>query len=225
MVLVEAISPRGTGEAEVSSSKKIRILCVDDHPIVREGLASIIALQPDMELVGAAESGAEALQLIHTTLLDVALVDLRLKDMSGHELTRQILSHSSAIRIIILTSFEGDADIERALLAGARGYVVKGTARDELLGAIRSIHAGRRHIPGSVAEKLAEHMGSEKLSERELQVLAEIATGKRNKEIGAALGIAEDTVKMHVKNVLEKLGVNDRTEAVTVALRRGILHL
>jgi DNA-binding NarL/FixJ family response regulator len=225
MVLVEAISPRGTGEAEVSSSKKIRILCVDDHPIVREGLASIIALQPDMELVGAAESGAEALQLIHATPLDVALVDLRLKDMSGHELTRQILSHSSAIRIIILTSFEGDADIERALLAGARGYVVKGTARDELLGAIRSIHAGRRHIPGSVAEKLAEHMGSEKLSERELQVLAEIATGKRNKEIGAALGIAEDTVKMHVKNVLEKLGVNDRTEAVTVALRRGILHL
>ena len=209
----------------MNSSKKIRILCVDDHPIVREGLASIIALQPDMELVGAAESGAEALHLIRATPVDVALVDLRLKDMSGHELTRQILSHSSVIRIIILTSFEGDADIERALLAGARGYVVKGTARDELLGAIRSIHAGRRHIPGSVAEKLAEHMGSEKLSGRELQVLAEIATGKRNKEIGAALGIAEDTVKMHVKNVLEKLGVNDRTEAVTVALRRGILHL
>jgi DNA-binding NarL/FixJ family response regulator len=225
MVPVEAISPRATGEAEMSSAKRIRILCVDDHPIVREGLASIIALQPDMELVGAAESGAEALQLIHATPLDVALIDLRLKDMSGHELTRQILSHSSAIRIIILTSFEGDADIERALLAGARGYVVKGTARDELLGAIRSVHSGRKHIPGSVAEKLAEHLGSEKLSVRELQVLAEIATGKRNKEIGAALGIAEDTVKMHVKNVLEKLGVNDRTEAVTVALRRGILHL
>jgi DNA-binding NarL/FixJ family response regulator len=225
MVPVEPISPRATGEAEMSSAKRIRILCVDDHPIVREGLASIIALQPDMELVGAAESGAEALQLIHTTPLDVALVDLRLKDMSGHELTRQIASYSSAIRIIILTSFEGDADIERALLAGARGYVVKGTARDELLGAIRSIHAGRKYIPGSLAKKLAEHLGSEKLSERELQVLAEIATGKRNKEIGAALGIAEDTVKMHVKNVLEKLEVNDRTEAVTVALRRGILHL
>jgi DNA-binding NarL/FixJ family response regulator len=203
---------------------------VDDHPIVREGLASIIALQPDMELIGAAESGAEALRLLRMSapdvaLPDVALIDLRLKDMSGHELTRQILSHFSGVRIIILTSFEGDADIERALAAGARGYVVKGTARDELLAAIRAVHAGRRHIPGSVAEKLAEHLGSEKLSERELQVLGQIAMGKRNKEIGAALGIAEDTVKMHVKNVLEKLEVNDRTEAVTVALRRGILHL
>jgi DNA-binding NarL/FixJ family response regulator len=209
----------------MNSVKVIRILCVDDHPIVREGLASIIALQPDMELIGATESGAEALQLIQTTALDVALVDLRLKDMSGHELTRQLLSHTSSIRIIILTSFEGDADIERALAAGARGYVVKGTARDELLGAIRAVHAGRRHIPGSVAEKLAEHLGSEKLSQRELQVLGQIALGKRNKEIGAVLGIAEDTVKMHVKNVLEKLGVNDRTEAVTVALRRGFFHL
>jgi DNA-binding NarL/FixJ family response regulator len=222
---LEAISTRATREDEMNSEKAIRILCVDDHPIVREGLASIIALQPDMELIGAAESGAEALQLIHTTALDVALVDLRLKDMSGHELTRQLLSHSSSIRIIILTSFEGDADIERALAAGARGYVVKGTARDELLGAIRAVHAGRRHIPGSVAEKLAEHLGSEKLSQRELQVLGQIALGKRNKEIGAVLGIAEDTVKMHVKNVLEKLGVNDRTEAVTVALRRGFFHL
>ncbi len=209
----------------MNSRKRIRIVCVDDHPIVREGLASIIALQSDMELIGAAESGAEALRLFRASAPDVALVDLRLKDMSGHELTRQILSHSSGVRIIILTSFEGDADIERALAAGARGYVVKGTARDELLAAIRAVHAGRRHIPGSVAEKLAEHLGSEKLSERELQVLGLIAMGKRNKEIGSALGIAEDTVKMHVKNVLEKLEVNDRTEAVTVALRRGILHL
>jgi DNA-binding NarL/FixJ family response regulator len=225
MVSLEDISTRATGEDEMNSAEVIRILCVDDHPIVREGLASIIALQPDMELIGATESGAEALQLIQTTALDVALVDLRLKDMSGHELTRQLLSHSSSIRIIILTSFEGDADIERALAAGARGYVVKGTARDELLGAIRAVHAGRRHIPGSVAEKLAEHLGSEKLSQRELQVLGQIALGKRNKEIGAVLGIAEDTVKMHVKNVLEKLGVNDRTEAVTVALRRGFFHL
>jgi len=225
MVFLEAIPTLPKGEVDMISGNRIRIVCVDDHPIVREGLASIIALQSDMELIGSAESGAEALRLFEASTPDVALVDLRLKDMSGHELTRQILSHSSAIRIIILTSFEGDADIERALAAGARGYVVKGTARDELLAAIRAVHAGRRHIPSSVAEKLAEHLASEKLSERELQVLGQIAMGKRNKEIGAALGIAEDTVKMHVKNVLEKLEVNDRTEAVTVALRRGILHL
>lgn len=209
----------------MKSAEKIRIFCVDDHPIVRDGLASIIALQSDMELIGAAESGAEALKLLRSTAADVLLVDLRLRDMSGHELTRQILSSSPQARIIILTSFEGDADIERALAAGARGYVVKGTPRDELLAAIRAVHAGRKHIPGPLAQKLAEHLGSEKLSERELQVLKQIALGKRNKEIGAALNIAEDTVKMHVKNVFEKLQVSDRTEAVTVALRRGILHL
>jgi len=209
----------------VKSTEKIRIFCVDDHPIVRDGLASIIALQSDMELIGAAESGAEALKLLRSTAADVLLVDLRLRDMSGHELTRQILSSSPQARIIILTSFEGDADIERALAAGARGYVVKGTPRDELVGAIRAVYAGRKHIPGPLAQKLAEHLGSEKLSERELQVLKQIALGKRNKEIGAALNIAEDTVKMHVKNIFEKLQVSDRTEAVTVALRRGILHL
>ena len=209
----------------MKSTEKIRIFCVDDHPIVRDGLASIIALQSDMELIGAAESGAEALKLLRSTAADVLLVDLRLRDMSGHELTRQILSSSPQARIIILTSFEGDADIERALAAGARGYVVKGTPRDELVGAIRAVHAGRKHIPGPLAQKLAEHLGSEKLSERELQVLKQIALGKRNKEIGAALNIAEDTVKMHVKNIFEKLQVSDRTEAVTVALRRGILHL
>lgn len=209
----------------MKSTEKIRVFCVDDHPIVRDGLASIIALQSDMELIGAAESGAEALKLLRSTAADVLLVDLRLRDMSGHELTRQILSSSPQARIIILTSFEGDADIERALAAGARGYVVKGTPRDELVGAIRAVHVGRKHIPGPLAQKLAEHLGSEKLSERELQVLKQIALGKRNKEIGSALNIAEDTVKMHVKNVFEKLQVSDRTEAVTVALRRGILHL
>jgi DNA-binding NarL/FixJ family response regulator len=209
----------------MTSPAKIRIVCIDDHPIVREGLASIIALQSDMEMAGEAESGAQGLALFRRLKPDIALVDLRLPDMNGHELTRQILEHSPEARIIMLTSFEGDADIERALAAGARGYVVKGVPREELLGAIRAVHAGKKHIHGSVAETLAEHMGSEKLSERELQVLKEMAAGKRNKEIGAELSIAEDTVKMHVKNILEKLQVNDRTEAVTVAIRRGILHL
>lgn len=209
----------------MTNSGKIRIVCIDDHPIVREGLFSIIALQSDMEMAGVAESGAEGLALFRRLKPDITLVDLKLPDMSGHELARQILDHSPEARIIVLTSFEGDADIERALSAGARGYVVKGIAREELLGAIRAVHAGRKHIHGPVAEKLAEHMGSEKLSERELQVLEEVAAGKRNKEIGVELSIAEDTVKMHVKNILEKLQVNDRTEAVTVAIRRGILHL
>ena len=209
----------------MTSSAKIRIVCIDDHPIVREGLASIIALQADMEMAGGAESGGQGLALFRRLKPDIALVDLKLPDMNGHELTRQILEHSPEARIIVLTSFEGDADIERALAAGARGYVVKGVPREELLGAIRAVHAGKKHIHGSVAEKLAEHMGSEKLSERELQVLKQMAAGKRNKEIGAELSIAEDTVKMHVKNILGKLQVNDRTEAVTVALRRGILHL
>jgi len=209
----------------VNPGRKIRILCVDDHPIVREGLANILALQSDMELIGAAESGAQALEFFRKMQPDITLVDLRLPDMSGHELTRQILAQSPHARVIVLTSFEGDADIERALAAGARGYVVKGIVREELLGAIRTVHAGRKHVHGPVAEKLAEHLGSEKLSERELQVLQEMAAGKRNKEIGADLSIAEDTVKMHVKNILEKLQVSDRTEAVTVALRRGILHL
>ena len=209
----------------MTNCTKIRIVCVDDHPIVRDGLASIFGLQPDMELIGAAESGAQALNLARQLHPDVILVDLRLPDMSGHELTRQILAHSPQARIIVLTSFEGDADIERALSAGARGYVVKGIVREELLGAIRAVHAGKKYIPGQLAEKIAEHLGLEKLSEREMQVLHEVAKGKRNKEIAAELSIAEDTVKMHVKNILEKLQVSDRTEAVTVALRRGILHL
>ena len=209
----------------MKSGEKIRVLCVDDHPIVREGLASIFALQTDMEMIGAAGSGAEALEFFRKVQPDITLVDLRLPDMSGHELTRQLLAQSSNARVIVLTSFEGDADIERALAAGARGYVVKGMVREGLLGAIRAVHAGKKHVHGPVAEKLAEHLGSEKLSARELQVLREMAAGKRNKEIGAELSIAEDTVKMHVKNILEKLQVSDRTEAVTVALRRGILHL
>jgi len=209
----------------MKSGGKIRVLCVDDHPIVREGLASILGLQTDMEMIGGAGSGAEALEFFRKMQPDITLVDLRLPDMSGHELTRQLLAQSSNARVIVLTSFEGDADIERALAAGARGYVVKGMVREELLAAIRAVHAGKKHVHGPVAEKLAEHLGSEKLSERELQVLREMAAGRRNKEIGAELSIAEDTVKMHVKNILEKLQVSDRTEAVTVALRRGILHL
>ena len=156
---------------------------------------------------------------------DITLVDLHLRDTTGFDLIRNILAHSPSARTIVLTSLEGDVDIERALAAGAKGYVVKGMVREELLHAIRAVHAGKRHVPSAIAAKLVDHLASEKLTQRELDVLKEIARGKRNKEIGATLSIAEDTVKMHVKSILMKLGVNDRTEAVTSALRRGIIHL
>jgi DNA-binding NarL/FixJ family response regulator len=207
------------------TQKRIRVFCVDDHPIVREGLAGILLLQADMELVGEAGSGRDAIELHSALQPDVLLLDLRLRDMSGYEVMEKIFTTFPKARVLVLTSLEGDADIERALALGASGYIVKGTGRDELVRAIRSVHAGKKHIPAEVAQRLAEHLASEKLSPRELEVLTLMARGKRNKEIGAELSIAEDTVKMHVKNILAKLEVNDRTEAVTIAMRRGILHL
>jgi len=203
----------------------IRVFCVDDHPIVREGLAGILLLQDDMQLVGEAGSGQDAIDLYSALQPDVLLLDLRLRDMSGYEVMEKIFTTFPKAKVLVLTSLEGDADIERALAVGASGYVVKGTGRDELVRAVRSVHAGKKHIPAEVAQRLAEHLASEKLTPRELEVLTLMARGKRNKEIGGELSIAEDTVKMHVKNVLAKLEVNDRTEAVTIAMRRGILHL
>jgi DNA-binding NarL/FixJ family response regulator len=207
------------------NQKRIRVLCADDHPIVREGLAGILLLQADMELVGEAGSGQEAIELYSPLQPDVLLLDLRLRDMSGYEVMEKIFTTFPKAKVLVLTSLEGDADIERALALGASGYVVKGTGRDELVRAVRSVYAGKKHIPAEVAQKLAEHLASEKLTPSELEVLTLMARGKRNKEIGAELSIAEDTVKMHVKNILAKLEVNDRTEAVTIAMRRGILHL
>ena len=207
------------------NQKRIRVFCVDDHPIVREGLAGILLLQADMELVGEAGSGQDAIELYSALQPDVLLLDLRLRDMSGYEVMEKIFTTFPKAKVLVLTSLEGDADIERALALGASGYVVKGTGRDELARAIRSVYAGKKHIPAEVAQRLAQHLASEKLSPRELEVLTLMARGKRNKEIGAELSIAEDTVKMHVKNILAKLEVNDRTEAVTIAMRRGILHL
>jgi DNA-binding NarL/FixJ family response regulator len=152
-------------------------------------------------------------------------VDLQLPDMSGFELIRKIKDKSPNARIIVLSSYEGDVDIQRALEAGAQGYVAKGLVRDELLEIIRSVHAGKRRLPAAVAQTLAEHVADEQISPRELGVLSLMATGKRNKEIASELSIAEDTVKMHVRNILSKLQVSDRTEAVTIAIRRGIIHL
>jgi len=209
----------------MKAAGKIRVLCVDDHPIVRDGIAAIINLQRDMMLAGAAATGGEALEQFFKTRPDVALVDLQLPDMSGFDLIKRIKDKSPNARIIVLSSHEGDVDIQRAMEAGAQGYVVKGLVREELLETIRSVHAGKRRLPAEVAQKLAEHMADEPISARELDVLSLMAAGKRNKEIAGALSIAEDTVKMHVRNILSKLQVNDRTEAVTIAIRRGIIHL
>jgi DNA-binding NarL/FixJ family response regulator len=207
------------------TTEKIRVLCVDDHPIVREGIAAIIGLQADMTMAGTAATGREAIERFVELRPDVSLVDLRLPDMSGYDVIRAIRAKSPNARVVVLSSHEGDVDIQRALEAGAQGYVVKGIVRDELLDIIRGVHAGKRRLPAAVAQKLAEHIADEAISPRELEVLSLMAAGKRNKEIAGDLSIAEDTVKMHVRNILSKLQVSDRTEAVTIALRRGIIHL
>jgi DNA-binding NarL/FixJ family response regulator len=203
----------------------ISILCVDDHPVVLDGLSAIIAMQPEMQLAATAPTGERALRAFREHKPDVMIVDLRLPDMSGFELIKAVRKLDSRARIIVLSSYDGDTDIQRALDAGAQGYVAKGLVRDELLTAIRTVSAGGKHIPATIAQRLVGHMQDDAMSEREMQVLSLVATGKRNKEIAAELSIAEDTVKMHVRNIFSKLNVTDRTEAVTVALRRGIIHL
>jgi DNA-binding NarL/FixJ family response regulator len=203
----------------------IRILCVDDHPVVLDGLSAIIAMQPDMEIAATAPNGETALRAFREHKPDVTIVDLRLPDMSGLELIKTVREVDGRAKTIVLSSYDGDADIQRALDAGASGYVAKGLVRDELLNAIRTVAKGGKHIPAAIAQRLVEHIRDDAISEREGQVLLLVATGKRNKEIAAELSIAEDTVKMHVRNIFSKLNVTDRTEAVTVALRRGIIHL
>jgi DNA-binding NarL/FixJ family response regulator len=205
--------------------KKIRILCVDDHAVVRDGIGAILNLQPDMSLVASASTGREALEQYRHIRPDITLMDLRLADMSGFDAIRAIRSEFPNAKVVVLSSYEGDADIREAMDAGAQGYVAKGMVREELLDVIRTVAAGKRRIPAALAQTLAEHVSDDQLSPRELEVLQFVSGGKRNKEIAAELSVAEDTVKMHVRNLLSKLGASDRTEAVTIALRRGILHL
>lgn len=203
----------------------IRVLCVDDHPLLREGLAAIIEGEADMSLVSQASNGAEAIQMHRQYRPDVTLMDLRLPDLSGIDATLAIRAEFPDARIIILTTFEGDVEIQRALQAGARGYLLKSSPPAELVKAIRQVHAGGKRVPAEIAAQLAEHMGSESLTTREIEVLREVAGGNRNRDIAERLRISEETVKVHVKHIMDKLGANDRTQAIAIAVRRGIIQL
>jgi two-component system NarL family response regulator len=195
---------------------------VDDHPVVRRGLVTLLKIEPGMEIVAEAGDGIEAVEQFRTHKPDVTLMDLRLPRMSGVEAIASIRQEFAAARIILLTTYDGDDDIYRGLQAGAKGYLLKDASCDEILDAIRAVHQGQKYLPVTVGAKLAERMDSPQLSERECEVLRQLAQGKSNQEIAKALGITEGTVKFHINKILPKLGVSDRTSAVIAAFRRGI---
>jgi DNA-binding NarL/FixJ family response regulator len=209
----------------MSEESRIRVFSVDDHPLLREGLAAIINNQPDMVLVAQACSAQEAIQLFRKHQPDVTLMDLRLPDQSGIDAMKVIREEFSEARVIMLTTFEGDVEIQRALEAGARGYLLKSMPPKELVEVIRQVHAGKKRIPAQLAAQLAEHMSDEELTTREIEVLSQIAGGNRNRDIAEKLFITEETVKVHIKHIMEKLGASDRTQAVAIGLRRGIIEL
>lgn len=203
----------------------IRILLADDHPVVREGMAMILKYEPDMEVIGLAANGRETFELYQQHQPDVVLIDLRMPDVDGVTATAAILKEHPAARILVLTTFDGDEDIYAALRAGAKGYLLKGLPVEELLRAIRSIHAGRKHIPPEVAQKLAERVFSDQLTDRETEVLRLIVGGLANAEIAERLFVTEGTVKFHITRIFSKLGVEDRTQAAILAIKRGIARL
>jgi DNA-binding NarL/FixJ family response regulator len=206
-------------------SDQIRVFSVDDHPLLREGIAALVNNQPDMTLIAEASTGTEALERFKQHLPDVTLMDLRLPDMSGIDILIAIRTEFPEARIIMLTTFEGDVEIHRALQAGARGYVLKNMPPSQLLDVIRQVHAGKKRIPPEIASQLAEHMSDEGLTEREVEVLRQVADGNRNRDIAKNLFISEETVKVHIKHIMEKLGATDRTQAVAIGVRRGIIQL
>lgn len=209
----------------MTETAKIRVLSVDDHPLMHEGIAAMIRRQPDMVLAGEASNGQEAIQQFREHAPDVTLMDLRLPDMSGTDATIAIRSEFPDARVIILTTFAGDVEIARALEAGARAYVLKRTHPKEIVEAIRQVHAGKKKLPPEIAANLAEHYSDEKLTEREAEVLQHIAGGNRNCDIADKLFVTEETVKKHIKHIMEKLGAADRTQAVAIGVRRGIIQL
>jgi two-component system NarL family response regulator len=201
------------------------VLVVEDHHVVRQGLVSLLNVVEGMEVVGEAADGVEAIAQYRKHQPDITLIDLRLPRMSGVDAIQRIRMESPQSRFIVLTTYDGDEDIYRALKAGAKAYLLKGMTTDELITAIRAVHAGKSHIPQAIAEKLAERMGVEELTPREMDVLEQIVSGKSNKEIADELGVTEATVKTHINSLLGKLGVTDRTQAATAAIRRGIVPL
>jgi DNA-binding NarL/FixJ family response regulator len=202
----------------------IRILSLDDHPLLRDGIAAIINSQADMTMVSQASSGAEAIQQYRIHRPDVTLMDLRLPDVSGIDAMIAIRTEFPEARIIMLTTFEGDVEIQRALEAGARGYLSKNMLPSELLQVIRQIHAGEKSIPAEIAAQLAEHVSDDSLTAREVEVLQQIAGGNRNRDIAEMLNISEETVKVHIKHIMDKLDARDRTQAVGIGVRRGIIQ-
>lgn len=209
----------------MDTSAPISILTVDDHDLVRKGIAAILSTEADLRLVGEANTGADAVRLYRKYQPDVTLMDLRLPDKSGIETTREIRSEAPAAKIIALTSYDGDQDIYRALEAGVRGYLLKEMVHTEIVRAIRIVYAGKRFIPQEVTQQLSGYFPEVALTPREVEVLSLVARGFGNKEVGDVLGTAPGTVKAHVQSILSKLGAKDRTHAVTIALRRGIIHL
>ena len=204
---------------------KIRVFSVDDHPLLHEGIATVIRNQPDMLLVAEAFNGRDGIRQFREHTPDVTLMDLRLPDMSGIDAMMAIRSEFPEARVVILTTFAGDAEIQRALEAGARAYVLKSMPPRELVEVIRQVHAGKKRIPAEIAAHLAEHYSDDALTDREVQVLKQIADGNRNRDIAEKLFITEETVKVHIKHIMEKLGATDRTQAVAIGVRRGIIQL
>jgi DNA-binding NarL/FixJ family response regulator len=209
----------------MSGIPPIRILTVDDHPLLREGIAAVIEGQPDMTLVAEATNGREAIESFRHHRPDVALMDLRMPDMNGIEAIRAIRTEFPAARIVVLTTYAGDVQALDALKAGASGYLLKSMLRKDLLDTIRTVHAGKRRIPPEIATQIAEHAADDALTEREVDVLRRVGSGNSNKQIAVQLAISEGTVKAHMKNILPKLGARDRTHAVMIAVKRGIMDV